>query len=127
MTFRISLLVSAVIFGLSVAGSAHAEGDAVAGKKVFNKCKACHALEAGKHKIGPSLHGIIGRTAGTVEGFTKFSDVMKDSGLVWDTETLTGYLENPKAYMKGTRMAFRGLRKAGEVENVLAYIIAETE
>ncbi len=127
MTFRISMMASAVILSLSVAGAAYAEGDAAAGKKVFNKCKACHALEAGKHKIGPCLHGIMGRAAGTVDGFTGFSKVMKNSGIVWDNETLAGYLENPKAYMKGTRMAFRGLRKAGEVENVLAYIVAETE
>jgi cytochrome c2 len=62
-------------------------GDAEAGKKVFNKCKACHDLAAGKNKIGPSLNGLFGRTSGTVEGF-KYSDAMKGAAIVWGEDTL---------------------------------------
>lgn len=109
------------------ANPALADGDADKGKKVFNKCKACHSLEAGKHKIGPSLAGVIGREAGTAEGFDKYSSAMKDSGLTWDEETLSAFLEKPKALVKGTKMSFAGLRKEDDREDVIAYIKANAE
>lgn len=96
-------------------------GDVKAGKKVFKKCKACHKMKAGKNGVGPHLVGVIGREAGAVEGF-KYSKAMAGSGLVWDAETLTGFLTKPKKYLKGTKMTFNGLKKPADVENVLAYI-----
>ena len=99
-------------------------GDVKAGKKVFRKCKACHKLEEGKNGAGPHLVGIFGRTAGAVEGF-KYSKAMSASGIVWDTETLTAFLTKPKKYLKGTKMAFGGLKKPEDIENVLAYLAAE--
>ncbi len=102
-------------------GPAFADGDAAKGKKVFNKCKACHALEAGKNKIGPSLHGVMGRAAGAVEGF-KYSKAMMESGLTWDEETLANYLEKPKKVVPGTKMAFAGLKKEKQRDDVIAYI-----
>ncbi len=96
-------------------------GDIDAGKKIFRKCKACHSLKEGKHGAGPSLHGVMGATAGQVEGF-RFSKAMSDSGVVWSAETLAAYLSDPKGYIPGNRMAFRGLRKEAEIENVIAYI-----
>ena len=96
-------------------------GDVKAGKKVFKKCKACHKMKAGKNGVGPHLAGVIGREAGAVEGF-KYSKAMAGSGLVWDAETLTGFLTKPKKYLKGTKMTFNGLKKPADVENVLAYI-----
>lgn len=104
-------------------GAALADGDAAAGKKVFNKCKTCHALEAGVNKIGPSLAGVIGRAAGTVEGF-KYSDAMQGSGITWDEETLDKYLADPKGFIPGNKMAFAGLKKEDERENVIAYLEA---
>ena len=82
-------------------GSAFAAGDADKGKKAFKRCSACHSLDAGKNKVGPSLHNIIGRTAGTVEGY-KYSPVFAEAaekGLVWEQEQLIAYLENPKKYL----------------------------
>jgi len=108
-------------FGLS-ATPALASGDVAAGEKVFKKCKACHVVDAEKHKTGPHLVNIMGRAAGSADGFKKYSDAMKSSGIVWNEETLDGYLEKPKAYVKGTRMAFAGLRKEEDRANVIAYL-----
>ena len=102
---------------------AMADGDAVAGKKVFKKCKACHALEEGKKKVGPSLFGVIGRAAGAVEGY-KYSKALLAAGLTWDDETLAKYLTKPKALVPKTKMSFAGLKKEGDIANVIAYIKA---
>ncbi len=102
---------------------AMADGDVKAGEKVFRKCKACHALEEGKKKVGPSLYGVIGRAAGTVEGF-KYSSAMTESGLTWDDETLEKFLAKPKDVVAKTKMSFAGLKKEDDIENVIAYIKA---
>ena len=121
MKFIKTLPLIVLGFGLS-ATPALASGDVAAGEKVFKKCKACHVVDAEKHKTGPHLVNIMGRAAGSAEGFKKYSDAMKSSGIVWNEETLDGYLEKPKAYVKGTRMAFAGLRKEEDRANVIAYL-----
>jgi cytochrome c2 len=107
----------------TLAGPALAAGDAAAGEKVFNKCKACHTVEAGKNRVGPSLHDIMGRAPGTVEGFN-YSKAMEEFGAdhVWDEETLSSYLESPRTVVKGTKMAFVGLKKEDERADVIAYL-----
>lgn len=105
------------------ASPAMAEGDAAAGKKVFKKCKACHSLEEGKKKIGPSLNGVIDRAAAAVDGF-KYSKAMKGSGLTWDEETLAKFLTKPKALVPKTKMSFAGIKKETDIANVIAYIKA---
>ena len=98
--------------------------DAAAGEKVFAKCKACHVADKDTNKIGPSLKGLFGRTAGTHAEF-KYSPAMVDAGkagLVWDDAKLTEYLHNPKAKVKGTKMAFAGLKKDDEIANLIAYL-----
>lgn len=102
---------------------AMADGDAAAGEKVFKKCKACHSLAEGKKKVGPSLFGVIGRAAGSVEGY-KYSKAMLASGLTWDDETMAKYLTKPKVLVPKTKMSFAGLKKEGDVANVIAYIKA---
>ena len=106
-----------------ISAAAHA-GDAAAGKKVFKKCKACHYAAKDKNKTGPHLVNLIGREAGTVEGY-KYSKAMKSSSIVWDEYTLIAYLRAPKKYLKGTKMAFAGLRKDADIANVIAYLKAQ--
>jgi cytochrome c len=97
------------------------------GEKVFKRCAACHMVGPdAKNRVGPELNGVIGRTAGTLEGFS-YSDAMVEAGaggLVWNAETLHSYLADPKAMVKGTKMAFAGLRKPEDVDAVIAYIEA---
>ena len=99
--------------------------DIKAGQKVFKKCKACHYADREKHKTGPHQVNLIGRTAGSLEEYKKYSKAMKASGIVWDKETLAEYLRAPKKYIKGTKMAFVGLKKDADIENVIAYLMAE--
>ena len=111
---------------LITATSAFAEGDVKKGKKVFKKCKSCHMVgEKAKKKVGPALNNIFGATAGTVEGFTKYSKNMKkagEEGLIWNEETLTEFLTKPKAMIKKTKMSFKGLKKEKDIVNILAYL-----
>ena len=100
-------------------------GDPEAGQKVFRKCKACHSLKEGKNGAGPSLHGIMGASAASADGF-RYSNAMKNSGITWNAETLAGYLADPKGYVPGNKMAFRGLRKDVDIENVIAYLAGES-
>ena len=96
-------------------GVALADGDAEDGKKVFNKCKACHVVDDEKNRVGPHLVGIIGRPAGTVEGF-KYSDAMKNSGITWDEVTIAEYLADPGLHPRqqdGLRRSEEGRRHRG--------------
>lgn len=115
-------LASAVLFAVP----AHAEGDAAAGQKVFNQCKACHDIEKGVNKVGPTLKGVVGRKAASVPDYKYSAAMIKkgEEGVVWDEPTLTAYLPNPKAYVPGTKMAFGGLKKPEDVTNLIAYLKA---
>jgi cytochrome c len=118
--------IAALALALSVAGSAAAQdGNAEEGAEVFKKCRACHDLGAGaKNKVGPLLNDIIGRKAGTIEGFA-YSDANKAAGakgLEWTEEVMFKYLENPLTFMPGTKMAFAGLKDAQDRKDVIAYL-----
>jgi cytochrome c len=105
--------------------AALAQGDAAQGEKVFNQCKACHAVDEPKNKVGPHLVGVFGRAAGSVEGF-RYSDAMKESGVTWNEETIAAYLADPRGYIKGNRMAFVGLKKEEDIADLIAYLKAES-
>ena len=102
-----------------------AAGDVKEGLRIFNKCKACHSLVAGQRRIGPTLHGMFGRAAGTLEGFS-FSSAMKNSKVVWTEQTLDAYLADPKKFMPGSRMAFPGLPRKQERDDLIAYLMEAT-
>ncbi len=125
---RAMLLAWSLVAALAVAsGPALAGGDAAKGKKVFAKCKVCHTLAEGKNKIGPSLYGVFGRKAGTAPGFKRFSPAIKKSGVVWNAETLDKYLAKPRAFIKGNRMPFPGLKKKADRDNLIAYLEKATK
>src|SRR5262249_30185212 len=84
-------------------------GDAAAGRLVYRKCQACHSMDAGKNLLGPSLAGIMGRKAGAESGYG-YSPAMKQSGLVWDANTLDAYLADPQKLIPGNKMPFPGLK-----------------
>ena len=110
--------VIALGFGLVICGNAMA-GDAVKGQKLFKRCKACHYVDREKHKTGPHLVAVIGRAAGSLDDY-KYSKAMKASGLVWDEKTLAAYLKAPKKFVKGTKMAFAGLKKDMDIADISA-------
>ncbi len=95
--------------------------DAEAGKAVFNKCKACHSVEAGKNMVGPSLAGIAGRKAGTGAGFN-YSDAMKAYGKEWDDKALDAYIADPKTAVAGNKMVFVGIKDEADRKNLIAYL-----
>jgi cytochrome c len=102
-------------------GAAAAQ-DAAAGEKVFAKCKICHQIgEGAKNMVGPVLNGVVGRKAGTYEGY-HYSDANKNSGFTWDEATLKEYLKDPKAKVPGTKMVFPGLTSSDDIANVIAYL-----
>lgn len=120
---RLTLRLS-VIAILALCAPAHAEGDAAAGEKLFRLCRSCHAVEAGKHRVGPSLHGIVGRTAGTAENYTNYSNGLKTAGFQWDAARLDAYLANPKLVIPDSRMTFAGVPGAEDRANIIAYLTA---
>jgi cytochrome c2 len=93
---------------------------------VFNRCKICHSLDAGKNMVGPSLHGLFGRKAGTADNFT-YSAAMTDSGIVWNDDTLTKYLRDPKQVVPGGKMAFPGIKDDQQITDLLAYLRQATQ
>ncbi|EEH05843.1 cytochrome c [Histoplasma capsulatum G186AR] len=103
-------------------------GDSAKGANLFKtRCAQCHTLEeGGANKIGPNLHGLFGRKSGQVEGYS-YTDANKSKGVVWNEETLFAYLENPKKYIPGTKMAFGGLKKAKDRNDLITYLKQETK
>ncbi|MBY0392504.1 MAG: cytochrome c family protein [Novosphingobium sp.] len=102
------------------------KGDAKHGEAVFTQCKTCHVTDAGVNRIGPSLHGIIGRKSGEVAGFS-YSTANKESGITWTPEKLYQYLEKPARVVPGTKMAFAGLPKGQDRADVIAYLTEATK
>ncbi|CDZ63482.1 c-type cytochrome [Neorhizobium galegae] len=124
MTCRVVLLIGASIVAVSSFDARAQEGDATAGATVFKKCATCHVVDSDTNKVGPSLNKLFGRKAGTHPNFA-YSTGMKaagDDGLVWDEAALRDYLHNPKAKVKGTKMAFVGVKDEQEITNLIAYL-----
>lgn len=107
---------------LAWANLAQAGGDAAAGEAIFKKtCAVCHTTEEGKNKIGPSLHGVVGRHSASLPNFT-YSDAMKKADKTWDDQTLDTYLTNPRELVPGTKMIFVGLKSEEDRQNVIAFL-----
>jgi len=93
---------TAALLPFALVAQAPGPGDAQRGAQVFNQCKICHSLKAGKNLVDPSLHGVIGRKAGSVPGYA-YSPAMKNADVTWNDNTLNKYLTDPKAFIPGTR------------------------
>jgi cytochrome c len=122
---------AAAVAALSVAltSSAWAEsGDAARGQRLFNQqCRACHTLEKGGASVaGPNLFGLFGSKAGTAPGY-EFSETMIRSGIIWDDATVADYLRDPKAKVPGTKMIYGGMKQAGQLGDIVAYLKQATQ
>jgi cytochrome c len=118
------LLALPALLVLSLAGPhAAVAQDAAAGDAVFKRvCSTCHnATVEGPRKLGPTLHGVVGRKAASVEGF-RYSTAKRDADLVWTPEKLSAYLLNPREFMPGTTMAYAGLKSDADRGNLIAYL-----
>ena len=115
------LIVAAAALLTLTAGVARAQ-DAEAGAKVFAQCRACHQIgETAKNLIGPKLNGVIGRKAGSVEGFA-YSPANKNSGITWDEATFTDYIHDPRAKIPGTKMTFAGIKNEQQIKDLIAFL-----
>jgi cytochrome c len=113
------------LIGLAMFAAVHqaeAAGDPEAGAQVFRTCAACHTLEPGAHRTGPSLAGVFGRKAGTAEAFRRYSDALRSADLVWREDTLNTFLADPQAFLPGNRMTFPGIPDAQARADVVAYL-----
>ena len=97
-------------------------GDVASGEKIFKKCAACHSInKGGKHKIGPALYNVVGRKVGAVEDY-KYSKALIAYEKEWTFEELNGFLIKPAKHIKGTKMAYAGLRKEADRASVIKYL-----
>jgi cytochrome c len=124
---RNSLLAMFSVLLLATTAEGRAAGDPEAGAQAFRTCAACHALEPGVHRTGPSLAGVFGRKAGTAEGFRRYSDAMRSADLVWREDTLNGFLADPQSFLPGNRMTFAGIAEAQARADVIVYLKGTTE
>ena len=114
------LMAAAVLIATST-GAGLAQ-DVEKGATVFKQCQVCHAIGPGaKNKIGPELNGLDGRAAGTVANFD-YSDANKHSGIVWNEENFKEYVKYPRAFVRGTKMIFPGLKSQQQVNDLWAYV-----
>lgn len=101
---------------------AAADGNAERGKQVFRVCVACHSIEKGAHRTGPSLAGIWGRRAGTVDGFRRYSEALKGSNAVWNENTLDQWLKDPQAFAPGNRMKLGNIDDGADRADLIAFL-----
>ena len=106
---------------LTLVAQTQGVGDPQRGAQVFVQCKVCHSLEAGKNMVGPSLHGLIGRKAGSVPDYA-YSPAMKNANVTWNDDTLSKYLVDPKAFIPGDKRVFVGIKDPSKLGDLLAYL-----
>jgi cytochrome c len=121
-------VLSIVLVAPALAAAAHVaaqpEGNATRGAALFGQCVACHSIEPGVHLTGPSLARVWGRRAGTVEGFTRYSEPLKRAAVGWDAAILDRWLEDPQAVVPGNLMTYPGLKDARQRADLVAYLKA---
>lgn len=125
MFSRLALIAAIAFTGITMSGYANAAGDIGKGKTVFNKCRACHSIKPEKNGVGPTMFGVIGRKAGSVAGFKRYKG-LKTADWVWDEETLSNYLADPRKFTKSrtgknSSMVLK-LKKERDRNNVIEYL-----
>jgi cytochrome c len=141
MRFDEYVAVSIALFALFTASTAVADsvpldvkddagnamsGDPDHGEVIFKKCQVCHSIKAGENRVGPSLHGIVGRQAGSVPNYS-YSKANKESGITWSQQEIFVYLKNPQAKVPGTKMTFPGLPAPQDRADVIAFLTKNSE
>ena len=121
-TFISITALALLTVGIAFPSLAGETGDPVRGKRDFLKCVTCHSANPSTHKTGPSLAGVWGRKAGTVEGFSRYSDALRNSGVVWNDRTLDSWLQEPRKLIPGTTMTLAPIRDPVERQNIIAYL-----
>ncbi|MCZ6654965.1 MAG: cytochrome c family protein [Planctomycetota bacterium] len=116
------LIMSLAIVAISAIGLSSNVAMALTGEQLFKDCERCHTIEfGGRNKRGPNLNGVVGRAAGSVRNF-RYSPALLESGLIWDEPTLDQWLNNPKEFLKGTKMKYWGLKNAEDRAAVIEYL-----
>jgi cytochrome c len=115
-------LLTLVALGLTGPQAGAAATDPERGAQVFRSCAACHSLKPGEHRTGPSLAGVLGRHAGTAEGFTRYSSALEQADVTWTEETLDRWLAEPQAVVPGNSMTFPGIRDQEARADLIAYL-----
>ncbi len=111
----------AVVAGLTLIGTAQAQ-DVAGGENVFKKCRACHHIGPNaKNAVGPELNGIFGRKSGMAPGFN-YSNANKNSGITWNEENFAEYIQDPRKFMPGNKMAFAGVKDKRDVADLIAFL-----
>ena len=122
----LAALAALALFPVSRGAEAAPRGDRETGARVYRACAACHSLEPGTHRTGPSLAGIWGKDAGTVEGFRRYSPALESAGVRWNERTLDAWLADPEAFIPGNRMTFPGIREQQARADLIAYLEVAT-
>jgi cytochrome c len=116
------LLLSAALLWLPSLAVAQVDGNAQHGAQIFRNCAACHSLEPDRNMTGPSLAGVIGRKAGSLHSFERYSPALKKSDVVWDNATLDDYLKSPAEFIPGNRMTFAGVKSPTDRADLIAFL-----
>src|SRR6266851_2620327 len=116
------LVVSAALIISMASNAARADGDPKRGAKIYGSCAACHSLEPNLHLTGPSLDGLWGKKAASVDNFVRYSSALKEQGFVWDEVSLNAWLTDPKAFVPGTYMTFRGIEDKKVRGDLIAFL-----
>jgi cytochrome c len=126
MAMAMTVLGLTCAAALVLAAAAQANGDAARGEAHFEECASCHSVAAGEHGVGPNLHNVFNRKAGSLEDF-RYSPAMRKSGITWTPETLDSFIADPQAVVPGNRMAYSGLTDPGQRADLIAYLQKSTK
>jgi cytochrome c len=122
MNTKLYLAVGVALVISVAANAARADGDPKRGAKIYGACAACHSLEPNLNLTGPSLDGLWGKKAASAENFVRYSSALKEQGLIWDEVSLNAWLTDPKGFVPGTSMPFRGIDDAKVRSDLIAFL-----